>query len=365
MAVVFKSKQSGVVTLTAASTSVNVAITSVDTAKSFLKYTWSGAGDRDSKHLLIYGYMNTATQLVFGKEEAGGTPQDVTIQWQVMEYTSGVTVQRGAATTWTANTDKDVTITAVDTTKSFLILNVTGSWNYGVDGSSLITAALTSTTNLRLRQYRTNALSSMICYWQVVQYDDCTVAFYEKTATGTSDTISITSVNTAKSMLIVTYGTEDDFSYSEDMHWITYFSNATTIQLTRKTDDAVNNYFKMYVVTFTDSTVVTRGTIAFGTGDTSKTAAISVSDTSKTFINGTGSTYGTNALTTGSTGAIPSILISVALTNSTTITGARYQTDTLAVTFYFEIIEYISSISILYNRGILRGVGFGIMRGVC
>jgi hypothetical protein len=367
-----KSIQSGTTTLPAASTSVTATITAVTTAKSILKFTHIGSGDRNGYHFMpVAGEINSTTQLTFRKDYRGdqGTPQNVTISWFVIEYDTGVTVQRGGTNGITSNTDKDVTISAITTAKSYPTTTWRGSSNYGAGGETMAVATFTSTTNLRLRTYRASAsdVTNHYCYWQVIQYDDASVTVYAKSmTTGTSDTQAITSVDMTKAMLAVTAGTNraGDFSFEPDFLWTVYLSNATTIQFNRTTSVNDNSYFQIYVVVFSDDNKVSRSTISFGTSDTSQTGTVSISDTSKAYINGTSSYQGANMSINGNAAQHMSNMVSSVITNSTTVTGTRYAHNSLAGTFYFEIIEMGMIETLLSSRVIGRGLMMGVMRGV-
>jgi hypothetical protein len=299
----------------------------------------------------VAGEINSTTQLTFRKDHEGadGTPQDVTISWFVVEYDSGVTVQRGGTNGITSNTDKDVTISAITTAKSYPTTTFRGSYNYGAGGETMMVATFTSTTNLRLRSYRASAsdATNLFCYWQVIQYDDASVTVYAKSmTTGTSDTQTITSVNMAKAMLAVTAGTDraGDASFEPEFLWTVYLSNATTIQFNRAASVGDNSYFQIYVVVFADNNKVSRSTISFSTAQTSNTGTVSISDTSKAYINGTSSYQGSNMSVAGTASQNDSNMVSSVITNSTTVTGTRYAHNSLAGTFYFEIIERLPEI---------------------
>jgi len=369
---VLKSIQSGTATLAAANTSVTATINAVTTAKSILKYTHSGSGDRNGKHFMpVAGEINSTTQLTFRKAHDGGsgfgTPQNVTISWFVIEYESGVTVQRGGTNAITSNTDKDVTISAITTAKSYPTTTWRGSNNFGAGGETMAVATFTSTTNLRLRTYRAGAtdITNHFCYWQVIQYDDASVTVYAKSmTTGTSDTQAITSVDMTKTMLAVTAGTDrgGDASFQAAYLWTVFLSNATTIQFNRNTSVSDNSYFQIYVVVFSDDNIISRNTISFGSADTSKTGAVSISDTSKAYINGTSSYQGSNMSINGNADRHMSNMVSSVITNSTTVTGTRFAHNSLTGTFYFEIIEMIQAL--LSSRSIGRGIMIGVMRGM-
>ena len=129
--------QSGTATLTTQSV-LNVPITTVDLTRSVLFMSVSGDNvDPNNGH--VRGQLTSATNLQFNRI---GTSTTLTIKWHVATFGRGVSVQRGTTTT-TAN-PMNVAITAVDRTKSFVLV----SWlkpgaTYGSD--DVVRARLTST----------------------------------------------------------------------------------------------------------------------------------------------------------------------------------------------------------------------------
>ena len=99
----------------------------------------------------------------------------MTIKWYVVEFDSGVTVQRG----FTNITGNDVTdvplLAAVDLAKSFPLIS------YRVEGTffncnDFVRAKITSTTNLQLSTDNTNCgAPASVVKWQVVEYADANV----------------------------------------------------------------------------------------------------------------------------------------------------------------------------------------------
>ncbi|MDH3607517.1 MAG: Ig-like domain-containing protein, partial [Acidimicrobiia bacterium] len=115
--VVLKSLQKGSATLSGASP-VSAAITEVDPSRSFLVFSVrENLGDPDDG--TVTGRLASSTSVVFERIGSTGT---ITIEWSVVEFTSGVTVQRGTAAMGANSVN--VPITAIDLTRSFPIVSM-------------------------------------------------------------------------------------------------------------------------------------------------------------------------------------------------------------------------------------------------
>ena len=141
-----KSIQTGTTTIAAGSASNTATITSVDTTKAFLVFGVS-EGNINPQFGQISGQITNATTLTFTRATAASSPA-VTVKWYVAEFSSGVTVQRGAAI-MTTSTSLNVTLTTVNTAKAFplISLRTTGAT---FDGNDFVKARITSSTNLEL-----------------------------------------------------------------------------------------------------------------------------------------------------------------------------------------------------------------------
>ena len=107
--------QSGRTTIANGAATTSVTITAVDPTKSFLVFSVRGDAAR-AGDILVSGRLANATTLEFDRFDVNGT---MTIEWSVVEFVSGVTVQRGTSTMTT--TTVDVPISAVDLGRSFPI----------------------------------------------------------------------------------------------------------------------------------------------------------------------------------------------------------------------------------------------------
>ena len=105
----------------------------------------------------------------------GSSSGEVKVRWYLMEFASGISVQRNSFTLASASSTQDVTITAVDTSKTFALAYATSTSSTSVsnDEQRLLKAELTSSTNLRFT--RNESGSDLHVVWQVVELDGAQV----------------------------------------------------------------------------------------------------------------------------------------------------------------------------------------------
>src|SRR5579883_2435937 len=145
---IVRSFQSGTATLATNATTVTATISSVTTTQAILFFSTSTNSTAVS-NFGITGTITNATTLTFAR---GGTGTAATIQWYVVEFSSGVTVQRGSTTIATGANTTNVAITAVNLANSFPIISTSQNTTAGnsLTSSGEVNASLTSTTQLRL-----------------------------------------------------------------------------------------------------------------------------------------------------------------------------------------------------------------------
>lgn len=160
--------QTGLTSTTATSTIVS--ITTVDMSKSFVMcyFTASSSQIRNVPTC----QLTASNQVTIAK---GGGSVSLNVRHYVMEFASGISVQRGSSNLiTTANTGNVTLSTAVDLSKSFVIAyartSTTGTTN---DEQRLIKAKLTSPTNLQFTRSESGA--ALDIEWQVVQLDGAQV----------------------------------------------------------------------------------------------------------------------------------------------------------------------------------------------
>lgn len=161
--------QSGQVTTSATGTTA-VAITSVDPARSFLMFSASSSSGQPDESVVL-GRLATSTSLEFVRASDGAPAGDVAIEWSLVEYACGVSVQRGEVT-GTGSSQIDIGISAVDPAASFVLASsgtVAGASAFGAYEQR--TAVLVDADTLRLEGAGPIVSGSQHA-WQVVTFDD-------------------------------------------------------------------------------------------------------------------------------------------------------------------------------------------------
>ena len=270
--VVFDSTQKGTATLTGGLSSTSATITAVDTTKSFLVFNV-----RENINTpvdgAVTGRLASPTSVVF---ERNGTAGTVTIEWSVVSFTSGVTVQRGTTALGAATTN--VPIAAVDLTKSFPTSSMRVS---GLEFShdDLVRARLTSSTNLELT-LETYQGNNNVVDWQVIQYGDATVqsGLVSFGSGDLSRSATVSAVDTAQSWLVSSYsGAYSVLSNIGERLVSSEVTNATTLTFDRSVSGSTVD-LAWYLVEFDDATAVQQGTEPFVLSDTTNDVTITSVD---------------------------------------------------------------------------------------
>lgn len=327
--------QSGSTTLAAASTSGTAAITSIDTTKSWLVFSTKGSGSTNGGNEAgtssVCGSISSSTELSFARTHSN---MGVTVQWFVITFSTGLTVQRGTDTN--VNTSVvNKTISAVNTGKSFVVLSTAS--NDGMCRGQSIRGDITTTTNLALDS---DSSAGNEVRWQVIEYDNCAVQKVAKTiASGTSATDTITSVTLTKTFLAPT-GKSTDNSGLEDKFWHFRLSDATT--LTYERVSAAGTFTGVtYVVSFTDDATVSRYVTTIGNSDTTTNTTVTIGQVSSAWI------VGQDHNKKSSIGVDSWWYITdtaKAITSSTNVANTRLASGNGAGT-YWELIEHVTPVT--------------------
>lgn len=146
---------------------VDVAITPVNTAKSFV--VCQNATDYDEQEYRVTCELNASDKLTITPGATLDVPTD-TVRWYVVEFLSGVSVQRGLATLPSSGGTSlllNVPISAVTLAQTFVINSDRLATSSGTEDERWTTQArLTSTTNLELTRNQAGAIEYVA--WQVI-----------------------------------------------------------------------------------------------------------------------------------------------------------------------------------------------------
>ncbi|MEZ5410635.1 MAG: DUF2341 domain-containing protein [Acidimicrobiales bacterium] len=273
--------QKGTTTSTAIGTQT-VTIDAVDTTRSFLTFTVRSTGNEpeDSR---VLGRLATGTTVTFQRNGDNPSPPTVTIEWSVVTYSCGVTVQRGtAAPNGTATID--VPISTVDTSASFVLgtsVPDTTALTYG--GNDLVAYELTSSTNLRISTDTEAAVGAAAFGWQVITFDDPgdidvqTVSATLGTGTGTTTVALSAPVDLASTFVLASpYGFPGGAAIGDRMIRARLL-DASTVEVYRAvTTESVGA--RIQVVTLNEGTTVQRGLVTMSPGTSVATAGLSPVD---------------------------------------------------------------------------------------
>ena len=166
-AAVVQQVQSGTLTISGATSTTPVTISSIDTTKSVLIFqTRSNSTEAGTSE--VRGRLASSTSIEFVRVTDNTPAAAVDIQWYLATFASGVFVQRGETTQ--SGTTTNVAITSVTSmSQAFVLYSKTpvssdGSWG----GDDAVAGELTSATQLTFRANTLNAGHNIA--WQVVQF---------------------------------------------------------------------------------------------------------------------------------------------------------------------------------------------------
>lgn len=350
---VFSNVQSGTATLATGATSTTATITSVDTSKSFVVATMGPTTPSpDVNQFTVNAELTNSTTLTFEGNTTGDARE---IRWYVVEFSSGVSVQRSTTvaadfTDTGAQYVANVTISAVDLSKTFVLQNgAFAGTNFNSD--DLIRNELTSTTNLQFScDDRASPNATPGIKWQVVEYTGCTVtagavAF---STTDLSKTSTVSIGDTSAAWLMHSYRHADPGSATTGADYqsiIGVVTNSTTLTFSRADDIGVGIDLYYYLVEFTDGTVVRSGTASFGTAATDVSPSISAVTAANSVVQLAGFNNSTGKIDYNATNTWNSTFARATALSSTSLTLTRDTTDSLANDAAYYVIDFSGAVA--------------------
>lgn len=196
----------------AANGTLTVALPSrVDPARAFLIFSTRHNNGRPVGSMLR-GRIATATTLEFTRDTNEAPPLAINIHWYVVDYLTGVRVQRGEVAQAALTVNVPITPVAA-LNQAFVTWSKTPSPSNGVfSDDDPILGELTTTANLQFRNNEANlALPTHTIRWQVIEYTNAADIRVQKgtiamAAAATTVTAVIpTAVNTAGTFVLVGY----------------------------------------------------------------------------------------------------------------------------------------------------------------
>jgi hypothetical protein len=292
--------QRGAASFSSGQNTLPVALTAVDPSKTIV---WGGINWGGGRYANPFP---RATRVGFGLLDSTilnlqrlGAPSDLTVvEWQAVEFVSGVAVQRGKASLLSTDLTVNVPVNAVNIAQSFVLISVaTGASGQNADEEWTVMARLTSGTNIELSRNQSGSVIDV--YWQVVEMSGASVQSGTLTipAGDSSATAVISSIDLTKSFLLVNPKASAAVNGVESEYTVRgRISSPTQLTFDRI---SLNNSVDLawQVVSLADGSSVQAGTIAVNTLDLSASAVINPVDATRTasFVSVRGSIGNSNA----------------------------------------------------------------------
>ena len=285
------SVQNGTAT-SSASGVVSVPITPVDPTLSFLMFSSRHDSNRPVGSM-IRGRLNaTGDAVEFERVTDEAVPVTMTMEWYVVTYTCGITVQRGEVSQ--ATTSIDVPISSVgSTSQAFVTWSKTPAAGDGIFGNDdPVVGELTSPTNLQFRANSANA--THIISWQVIAFDNPSDVNVQTgttsllgTATSTTATLS-PAVDVTKTFVLASYRIAADGPDIGANMLRAELTDSTTITFTRGISGSPDDITEItwQAIELNEGSSVQRVTQAFAAATTQRNIGITPVDTTKAYAFG-------------------------------------------------------------------------------
>jgi hypothetical protein len=257
---------------------VTVGISSLDTTRAFLfLQTRSNSSDPDGSYLS--GKIASSTTLEF--QQVNDAADTINIEWYVVEYASGVTVQRGEVSQSATTVNVTLPTAVASTAPAFVLWSkrpAAGDVSYGQDDPTA--GRLPSNSNLQFKVGTAN--TNHVIAWQVVKFDDAAdVSVTTGTSSilsGTTRNVTIGTVDTATMLVLAGFMTSDSGADVGERTLRAELASSTNIlfERMRPGDDDIDEVVYQ-VIEFGDGTSVQWGNQAFTTG-ASATVILTVLD---------------------------------------------------------------------------------------
>ncbi|MFW2381823.1 MAG: signal peptidase I, partial [Acidimicrobiales bacterium] len=264
------------------------AIAPVDPTRSFLQISARSASNEPADSQLMARLVDAST-IELTRQTDDGSPPAITIEWSVVEYACGVSVQRGVSA-GDGSAQVDTTISPVDTTSSFVLSSATTDPTASdFDGDDLTIVELSNSSTVRVRTSGAPLPTSQQTAWQVVTFDDPGDATTQIVAgtlgagTGTATVALATPVDTRATFVLAQLTSTSTGSEIGERLVRVRLLDSSTVEVSRLVpSEAVD--FQVQVIELTDGTTVRRGVIDLGSGQTSASVTIPPVDPSRSTV---------------------------------------------------------------------------------
>ena len=276
---------------------VSVPITAVDPTGSFVVASVRSASNEPADSVVTAQLSAGGTSVELDRLTDSGAPPAVTVAWSVVEYTCGVTVQRGVVN-GNGSSQLDIPISSVDLSTTFALSSTSpaaSATQYDADDSLLL--ELASATTLRIRTAGAAIAATRSVAWQVISFDDPGDAS-TRTLTGSlgagamSTNLTIpTPVDPTSTFIVASATTASTGPDVSQRQLRARLIDSTTVEVSRLgTGTAME--ISVQVVTLRDGTSVRHGFVDFASGQPVRTVDIEAVDPQRATALSTVSTPG-------------------------------------------------------------------------
>lgn len=239
--------------LSTESTNTITLSTAVDLSRTFIiaySRTTNTSNTIDEERTLRYRLTSTTGLEVLRNETGIG----VSYEWQVIQLDGG-RVQSGISTITNGSTSVSVTISSVNLSNSFIILNsAAGADVNGVETDHYVQASYASTTQVSFT--RTGNSDTIDIAWFAIEMIDGTSVQSGNSSVATTSTFStstLATVDTTKTMIVSSYrvDTGDAPATTQDSGtFSSYFLDSSTIQFERASAESNSANISWFAVQF-------------------------------------------------------------------------------------------------------------------
>ncbi|MGI9611170.1 MAG: signal peptidase I, partial [Acidimicrobiia bacterium] len=267
------------------------AIAPVDPTRSFLQISAHSASNEPADSQVMARLVDASTIEITRQTDAG-SPPPITIEWSVVEYACGVSVQRGVSV-GDGSAQVDTTISTVDRASSFVLTSATAEATASdFDGDDLTIVELADSSTVRVRTSGAPLPISQQTAWQVVTFDDPGDASTQ-IASGTlgagtaTTTVALASPVDVRATFVLAQMTSSSTGPQIGERLVRVrLLDSSTIEISRlATSEAVD--VQVQIVELTDGTTVRRGVIDLGPGQTAASVTIPPLDPGRSTVGST------------------------------------------------------------------------------
>jgi hypothetical protein len=161
-----KSIQRGITNIPANAFNIQPSISAVDITKSIIRITFVINNGSDPDETIVYGKISSSTVITIGR---GNNPAFASgdIYWEVIEYANVKSLQTGSKSVNVANAEQNVTVSAIDVSKSELVFSYRNSTATLDIDSSHMGGRIVDSTTITFQCGTTGGISE----WQLLEFN--------------------------------------------------------------------------------------------------------------------------------------------------------------------------------------------------